>query len=531
VVTSPVQAFLIVTDHVKLPIDNRDTLKASVLDQKPRKKRRRARRKAFTIVNAPPPILSTRIRQAYYRMHKQKVAHVWHVQFETKDHYITAYVDKKTAQVIAINDAVSDAGGDTLDKTTVDTTPTKVEQKTAFPRRTSYRVFPVGLNDPRDGPRRLVQEPIDRVASPRGWRVKEVQAVTVYDDTQGVNAHVQDSPLGNKEDDWITAYRPKVTKSTFDFPLGKDTADKSSLDAAITNVYYWMNMMHDITYAYGFNEEAGNFQDDNYGRGGVDKDGVYALVRNKDGMNNANFLTLADGTRGRLRLYLFKGADTTIRDSAFDNGVLIHEYSHGVSNRLTGGPKNYECLVYDEPGGLGEGTGDIFSLLLRSTAQDKRDGVYGFASYLTASPNGLRTYPYTTDMSTSPETYGWLEKPGYFDVHVRGSIWALALWEVYWNLRNVLPFTEDWKSASTKHANTLMLQLIVDGLKLQPCRPRYTDARDAILQAERLLTDKYACVLWKGFAKRGLGVDAHLVVEDGMESGYKESMDIPATCK
>lgn len=38
-----------------------------------------------------------------------------------------------------------------------------------------------------------------------------------------------------------------------------------------------------------------------------------------------------------------------------DAGIIIHEYTHGVSTRLTGGPANSGCLGWGEPGGLGEG--------------------------------------------------------------------------------------------------------------------------------------------------------------------------------
>ena len=46
-------------------------------------------------------------------------------------------------------------------------------------------------------------------------------------------------------------------------------------------------------------------------------------------------------------------------------------------------------------------------------------------------------------------------------------------------------------------------------MKLQTCRPTFFDARDAIIQADQVLTGgEDFCVLWKGFASRGLGQDA-----------------------
>lgn len=44
------------------------------------------------------------------------------------------------------------------------------------------------------------------------------------------------------------------------------------------------------------------------------------------------------------------------KNSSFDNGVMIHEYGHGVSNRLTG--QGYSCLTNLEQ--MGEGWSDFF---------------------------------------------------------------------------------------------------------------------------------------------------------------------------
>lgn len=43
------------------------------------------------------------------------------------------------------------------------------------------------------------------------------------------------------------------------------------------------------------------------------------------------------------------------RDGDLEAGIVIHEYSHGLSTRLTGGPANSGCLGYGEAGGMGEG--------------------------------------------------------------------------------------------------------------------------------------------------------------------------------
>lgn len=75
----------------------------------------------------------------------------------------------------------------------------------------------------------------------------------------------------------------------------------------ITNLFYWNNIVHDITYQYGFDEVGGNYQQNNLGRGGVGNDYVTALAQSGAAGhigNNANFLPTVDGVKGRMRMYL-----------------------------------------------------------------------------------------------------------------------------------------------------------------------------------------------------------------------------------
>ena len=43
--------------------------------------------------------------------------------------------------------------------------------------------------------------------------------------------------------------------------------------------------MHDLSYVYGFNEESGNFQNNNFGKGGKDGDGIIAQAQDRSGEN------------------------------------------------------------------------------------------------------------------------------------------------------------------------------------------------------------------------------------------------------
>lgn len=97
--------------------------------------------------------------------------------------------------------------------------------------------------------------------------------------------------------------------NTFDHPAVAD-ADPSTADAqqaAIVNLFYMNNWLHDWWYDHGFDEAAGNAQADNYGRGGVAGDALNAQGQDSGGRNNANMLTPADGNSPRMQMYLFDG--------------------------------------------------------------------------------------------------------------------------------------------------------------------------------------------------------------------------------
>ena len=95
----------------------------------------------------------------------------------------------------------------------------------------------------------------------------------------------------------------------FDFsynppPLGSD--DPTGTDfrfGSVTNVFFWANRFHDIVYQLGFTEADGNFQTDNFGRGGADSDAVIGLVQLIE--NNASFFTPPDGEPGEMALGIY----------------------------------------------------------------------------------------------------------------------------------------------------------------------------------------------------------------------------------
>ena len=134
---------------------------------------------------------------------------------------------------------------------------------------------------------------------------------------------------------------------------------------------------------------------------------------------------------------------------------------------------------------------------------------------------GIRRYPYSTNLTANPQPYGMIRMPGYGGVHAIGSVWASILYEVYWNAVEEEPFDPDWFHGFG--GNTILLQDVVDGLKLQPCRPSFVDARNAIIAANVINQEgRFVCAYWHAFAKRGLGFSAR--------TGGNEGFDLPPEC-
>src|SRR5436305_13595973 len=113
--------------------------------------------------------------------------------------------------------------------------------------------------------------------------------------------------------------------------------------------------------------------------------------------------TYPDGNSPRLELYIFDGPHPS-RDAALDVQVVLHEYTHGLSNRRVGGGAGITAL---QSRGMGEGWSDWYALTLLSEPSDDVNGVYahgGYVTYLLSGMTsnyyfGIRRYPYCTDLS------------------------------------------------------------------------------------------------------------------------------------
>lgn len=215
------------------------------------------------------------------------------------------------------------------------------------------------------------------------------------------------------------------------------------------------------------------------------------------------------------------------RDGSLDNGIVAHEYGHGLSTRLTGGPSNSNCLFNEEQGG--EGWSDWLSLILTIEPGDAGKDKRGIGTYALNDDTGkgIRRYPYSTDKSINPQVYGDLNLSN--EVHDIGEIWSQVLWDMTWMLIDEEGFDPDWFQGTG--GNNTALKLVIEGMKLQPCNPGYLDARDAILAADEMLyANKHRCLIWTAFAGRGMGALADQGSND-VAGDETEDDQLPVFCQ
>ena len=314
----------------------------------------------------------------------------------------------------------------------------------------------------------------------------------------------------------------------------------------VTDLFFWSNRYHDRLYELGFTEAARNFQLNNFGRGGLGNDFVRAEAQDSSSTNNANFATPADGLLPRMQMFIFT-FPTPDRDGDLDHEIVIHELTHGTSNRLHG---NASGLGANVSVGMGEGWSDFYGRALLATADEDINGLYPAGGYATfqlgplGNDNyyyGIRRFPYAvktalgpngkphnpltfadTDpaqMNTTdgafPESPLLFSANGATEVHNLGEIWALALLEMRARIITNLGFAV---------GNQRSLQLVTDGMKLDPINPNMLQGRDAILTADCAgFAGADELQIWDGFAARGMGFSARV----NAGSSVTEAFDLP----
>lgn len=518
----------------------------------------------------------------------------------------------------------------------------------------TYRVFPAPLESPARGDRQLMNNVHNTDASQFGWHDTDGKEGADYTITRGNNVWAKEDTLGNNGVS-KPGYSPDGGKDLiFDYPYNIDANPRSNLNASITNLFYWNNILHDVFYKYGFDEVSGNFQNTNYTGFGKGNDFVNADAQDGSGTDNANFATPNDGSNPRMQMYLWGGVassptniiqvnspsaiarkyngvlatfsnklnllpltaqlvlvndgssnanlgcSTLVNESAlngniaivrrgtctfsqkiqnaqnagaiavivvnngtsapfamagtnvginipslmiskadgdlfintlggqnvsislfdsnenassvrtydsdFDNGVITHEYGHGISNRLTGGADNSTCLTNEEQ--AGEGWSDFFGLVLTSKPYETTIKGRGIGTHLIGQDTndvGIRPYRYSRDLTINPVTYDNIKTLSI--PHGVGFVFCSVLYDIYLDMIDKYGFDEDFYNG--KGGNNKAIQLVIEGLKLQPCNPGFLDSRDAIIEADKVINNgANSELIWKAFARRGMGYDA-----------------------
>jgi Zn-dependent metalloprotease len=323
--------------------------------------------------------------------------------------------------------------------------------------------------------------------------------VEAYLDTDANNAPDNNNTTG------LSVGHASAANQDFTFPFQTGVDPRTQRPAVVTNLFYFNNIMHDFVYGLGFTESAGNFQTNNFGRGGTGNDSVRAEAQDGSGTNNANFATPPEGSRPRMQQFLFTQGTTTLaddRDSSVDGDVVLHEYGHGVSNRLVGGPQNTSCLGGTQAGAMGEAWSDYWAITFYN---DGRVGEY----VTNNATNGIRRAAYTVPANPIHDSYADLGVGG-FQVHRDGEVWAATLWDL-----------------RTQLGATITDRLVIQGMKFTPCGPSFLNARDAILQADQNLNGgANRCTIWTVFARHGMGVSA----QGNNGTTHIAATDLPTDC-
>ena len=369
----------------------------------------------------------------------------------------------------------------------------------------SYTVYPFPAENPAETAQITIPDVSDPVASPYGWHDLDGLPGADTTNTTGNNVFAQDDIDGND----TGGTRPTSPTLDFNFPAVLTGAPATYRDAAIVNLFYATNVIHDVFYHYGFDEAAGNFQEVNYTGLGLGGDAVRADAQDGSGTDNANFATYPDGDN-RSRMQMFLWANNT-RDSSFDNGVIAHEYAHGITNRLTGGPADVMALDALQSMAMGEGWGDFIALWMTQKPGDTAETPRPLSYWVLGNPPsgpGIPRAPFSTDMSINPRVLS--DFNGGFpnnEEHLAGEIWTSVLWDLNWMLINKYGYSSDLYHGTG--GNNYAMQLVIDALKLQPANPTFLQARDAIIAADFVNSGgaNYEDI-WAVFARRGFGYGA-----------------------
>ncbi len=349
----------------------------------------------------------------------------------------------------------------------------------------SYRIFPdhpgitnqVTVNGPGNG----------NSQSPNGWLGSGTQN-SVRISGNNVFAYLDRNANNAPDGGGRTISSGNFTTSA---NLSQTPTSSANQEVAVQNLFYFNNLIHDRLYSYGFVEGSGNFQENNFGRGGAGSDSVNAEAQDGSGTNNANFATPGDGSNPRMQMFLWTFTNPD-RDSGLDSDVIWHEYGHGLTWRMIG------QMSGNVPGAIGEGMGDVLAIIHND---DDAVGEYSFNN-----SRGIRSSRYGAHQDTIGD---FNSSRG---VHRNGEIIAAAIWDM-WQIYQANGFGVD----------TIMSD-IVGGMNFIPSAPDYFEMRDGFLAEAPAGRD---CFIWEAFAAKGMGAGGSM---NSAGTSIQESFAVPSSC-
>ncbi len=325
----------------------------------------------------------------------------------------------------------------------------------------------------------------------------------------------------------------------------------NDINFVVGNLFASHNRMHDWSYYLGFTEANYNMQTENMGRGGAAGDAEVGNVQAAaidshvidnsglvTGRNNANQVTLQDGVPGITNQYLFQplaGAFyAPCTDGSLDMGIVGHEYTHAISNRMVAGPD--QGLTSEQAGAMGESWGDLAAgEYLFSHGYEAGGNPWAVGAYATGNTNvAIRDFAIDNN-PLNYSNYGF----DHFgaEVHSDGEIWNGTQWSVRRALVNKydaqFPVTDAGLQRDCADAtpgaspiapqfcpgNRRWIQLVFDSFLLQADgATSMLGMRDAMLAADLLrFGGANQAVMWRAFAQRGMGDDASATSGDDVD--------------
>ncbi|KAH8984003.1 metalloprotease [Lactarius hatsudake] len=387
--------------------------------------------------------------------------------------YSSSFVKHSLTHVIQIHNKTAGTWYEAF----VDAHDNKVISVTNFVAKASYLVIPFTAEDVNTDGFVTTTDPQNLNVSPNGWH-QEFTSTTNSTDGNNVIAYTGSGLETTAVETSPDLNFNYVTDFTQDPIIGTNTP------AAITNAFFVVNCFHDFAYMYGFTEATFNFQSNNFNKGGEEYDRIAVSVQDTEGINGADFAVLPE------------------RDGALQNDIIIHECQHGATNRMTGGG-TARCFQTLEAAAVSEGYSDVMADTL-SQEQNPNNYVHDFVFGALVSVNAS----WLPDVN--PLRYSSLN--GMTDSHAMGEVWANTLHNVYATLIDAFGRGSDVTQAQ---GNIVFYHLLFDALLLQPCNPSFVQTRDAWIQADaNRYNGSHACLLWKDFASKGLGVKAANYIDD-----------------